>query len=449
MVLAALAPAGAHRRRAWVLIALTIFGLWMALGIHGGLYPFAKTMLPPLGFIRYPVKFVIIAVFTIPVLGGLGLHAALSNAHLWRRLIHVAIVAAALILLIAAIAWRAPVLHETSLATALNGLVRLIFLGGFLFLLRQWLKGGAPRLAWVVAAGLAGLVMADNLTHMPRQNPTAPVAAFQPAEGLFESKPKPGESRACIHPWVNQMLGYATTTNALQYCYRNRQALFCNWNLVDDVAKINGFFSLYAREQAQLLAPFYTATNRLPDALLDFLAVTNINSVSNWFSMEPRPSAMSLVSIGQQPVFFADTQALARVISPEFQPRTEVLLPAETASQVKAEADPQARAQLIHFDAHHWTITVTAEKPTLLVAAQTYYPHWQATVDGQPVSLWRANYAFQAVAVPSGRHTVELRYVDRSFRIGMIISIASLVLVLFAIAWPSRPGKAHKMTWQR
>ena len=41
-----------------------------------------------------------------------------------------------------------------------------------------------------------------------------------------------------------------------------------------------------------------------------------------------------------------------------------------------------------------------ADQPSLVVAAQTFYPCWKASVDGQPARLWRANYAFQAVQVP-------------------------------------------------
>ena len=52
---------------------------------------------------------------------------------------------------------------------------------------------------------------------------------------------------------------------------------------------------------------------------------------------------------------------------------------------------------------------------------------WRASVDGLPVPLWRANYAFQALEVPSGRHEVRIAYVDRIFQTGAIISIVALI----------------------
>jgi uncharacterized membrane protein YfhO len=58
-------------------------------------------------------------------------------------------------------------------------------------------------------------------------------------------------------------------------------------------------------------------------------------------------------------------------------------------------------------------------------------------VDGQPVHLWRANYAFQAVEVPAGVHEVKLVYEDRRFYAGAAISLATLAGCLIA-GWRRR-----------
>jgi uncharacterized membrane protein YfhO len=59
--------------------------------------------------------------------------------------------------------------------------------------------------------------------------------------------------------------------------------------------------------------------------------------------------------------------------------------------------------------------------------AQAWYPAWHAYVDGQPTRLWRANYAFQALEVPAGRHQIEIVYQDKKFYTGCVISIATLL----------------------
>jgi uncharacterized membrane protein YfhO len=77
-----------------------------------------------------------------------------------------------------------------------------------------------------------------------------------------------------------------------------------------------------------------------------------------------------------------------------------------------------------------------APAPTLVVAAQTYYPGWRPYVDGQPVRLWPANYAFQAFEVPAGSHQIKLVYEDRQFRLGLVISLATLIVCLvLSVCW--------------
>jgi hypothetical protein len=59
--------------------------------------------------------------------------------------------------------------------------------------------------------------------------------------------------------------------------------------------------------------------------------------------------------------------------------------------------------------------------------SEPFYPERKAYVDGQPVTPVRANLAFTAVPVPAGAHRLEMRYVPDSFRIGLAISMLTLV----------------------
>jgi uncharacterized membrane protein YfhO len=86
--------------------------------------------------------------------------------------------------------------------------------------------------------------------------------------------------------------------------------------------------------------------------------------------------------------------------------------------------------------------------PALVVVGEAFYHDWHARVDGTPVALWRANYAFQAVEVPAGRHEVTLVYKDEALRIGWILGALGLIgCVAGFAAWrnpgPERPGEAQ------
>lgn len=77
-------------------------------------------------------------------------------------------------------------------------------------------------------------------------------------------------------------------------------------------------------------------------------------------------------------------------------------------------------------------LRVESAKPGLLVLAETYFPGWQATVDGLPAHVFRVNQAMRGVLVDAGTHTVELRYSSATLQFGAVVSMASLALLLLA-----------------
>ena len=70
----------------------------------------------------------------------------------------------------------------------------------------------------------------------------------------------------------------------------------------------------------------------------------------------------------------------------------------------------------------------------MLVLSEVYYPAWKAYVDGEPVSLYRANYLFRGVPVPPGEHTVELRYESATLKLGIAISLFTGLVCVALVA---------------
>ncbi len=147
-----------------------------------------------------------------------------------------------------------------------------------------------------------------------------------------------------------------------------------------------------------------------------------------------------MVTAGQSPIFSDEPRTLEALFSPGFDPRHSVYLPLEARDEIHA-AQSSARAVLAHFSAHELRIEAEAEAPALIVVAQSFYHPWRAFVDGQPSTLWRANYGFQAVEVPVGKHQVRLVYVDRAFQSGCAISAVSLLAcVILWLRWRRDPA---------
>jgi hypothetical protein len=121
-----------------------------------------------------------------------------------------------------------------------------------------------------------------------------------------------------------------------------------------------------------------------------------------------------------------------------FNPREVALVEPRVASTLP-QHQPWGKAGVVgaqRFSADHWEFAVDATHPALLVLSQMDYPGWQARVDGKSVPVLRANYAFQAIAVPSGRSTVDLRFRPRSLQLGATLSALGLLVVAACIGWP-------------
>ena len=80
LALALLAVWKCRERRVWLLAGATAFALVMALGDAGYLYTALKNLLPGGGIARFPVKFVLLAAFTVPMLAAFGVATLQSRS---------------------------------------------------------------------------------------------------------------------------------------------------------------------------------------------------------------------------------------------------------------------------------------------------------------------------------------------------------------------------------
>ncbi|MCB9109602.1 MAG: YfhO family protein, partial [Anaerolineales bacterium] len=79
------------------------------------------------------------------------------------------------------------------------------------------------------------------------------------------------------------------------------------------------------------------------------------------------------------------------------------------------------------------SITIDTSTPALLILSEPDYPGWQATIDGQPAPILRADYILRAMPVPAGEHTVQLTFRPLSFMIGAVISGITIITVVILL----------------
>jgi uncharacterized membrane protein YfhO len=70
--------------------------------------------------------------------------------------------------------------------------------------------------------------------------------------------------------------------------------------------------------------------------------------------------------------------------------------------------------------------------------ADTFYPGWNAWIDGQKVPVMHADYLFRAISMPAGDHSVVFAYQPISFYLGAIISAVSWLGLILGL-WHLRP----------
>jgi hypothetical protein len=100
------------------------------------------------------------------------------------------------------------------------------------------------------------------------------------------------------------------------------------------------------------------------------------------------------------------------------------------------------RVEIRAHGANHVLLHTEAEGPTYLVLTDTWFPSWQARVDGVEQPVWRADHAFRAVRLPAGVHDAEFTYRPASVHRGAWLSaLAALgTCALLAWGWKRREG---------
>lgn len=82
----------------------------------------------------------------------------------------------------------------------------------------------------------------------------------------------------------------------------------------------------------------------------------------------------------------------------------------EEDPKITVDNDPITKANVLKNSDLEVVIEATAPKKSLLVLSDTFYPGWQATIDGKPTRIYAANINQRAVLVDVGSHQIVFKY---------------------------------------
>jgi hypothetical protein len=135
-----------------------------------------------------------------------------------------------------------------------------------------------------------------------------------------------------------------------------------------------------------------------------------------------------------------DDAVLSTVLDLRFDPATAALFDtsaAVNAVQVKQLPAPlDIRANVTRYEPGH--ITVQLDKPapggSALMVSENYYPGWEASVDGKPATIGRADFTLIGVELPAGARNIDLTYASSTYDRGRAITLIAILVAIVALA---------------
>ena len=112
----------------------------------------------------------------------------------------------------------------------------------------------------------------------------------------------------------------------------------------------------------------------------------------------------------------------------------------------ESHRDSLSTIRLTSYEPNRLVYETRNSGDAVAVFSEIYYPDgWRVTVDGQPVTLGRADYILRALYLPAGEHTVEMRFDPQSLHVTEGIAYTALALMvvgIMAVIWRQRKKTA-------
>ncbi len=426
----------------WFFGLTALIALVIALGRFGPVYEFLFWLLPGAALFQGPARLLSVYTLAVAALAGIGTEQWLASQRL--RVVGRFLIVAALGVLLAVVVGGLFVgVRSVFIRPAIQFGVTL----GACAACLAFRPSAEDRRFRGWAAALIGVVTLDLLVADWRLVPTTDVALYRTsiasAQAVRDGRVlwfSQDEERFKFERYFSFAgFGPEEATHWLGV----RESLLPNTAMIERIYSANNFDSLLPQRYHELKS----FVDRLPlTSALRVAVVMNARYV-----VSARQWPLPVVHRSDELVFYRNDAAMerayivpqARVVNntlaalaaPTFDPRRQVLLESVELPVLEFPAGPSS--VVLQDSPNAVTIRATSESGGFLVLADTFYPGWQATLDGTPVEILRANHAFRTVVLPPGEHTVVFRYEPTSFRVGAAISLTTAggVILLLSVLW--------------
>jgi len=474
LALAVAGGAKAPRRERIVLAGAAALGAWIALGPTGGLWTLLHD-LPLANAFRTPSKALFVVHISVALLAGRGADR-LAAGEGWGTFAVMSAIGVLVAGGIAAASWIATdhvagllqleAAARAELAAILPGdaarctATGLLGFGIAIAALRSRLRPpfAAMLLALVVAADLARAGVGLNRQSNPLVFRLLPEIAAERLEDLGDGRvfAVPVSLSRNFLAWLNTR----QPDSDLSMTYVMRQQLEPYNNLMSRVETAGS-------QDRTRLSPLLSSlgwTGYDPRDVTEFLPLLRHAAVSRILSFDPlahpeldlrRTVAVGLTGLAlhvyelKRPwprvlvacrAHRARTRVEAALMphAATWDPRRDVAFEDPDALRVAACSSGRARTLSRLPDEERYESE--SDGPGWLLVRSTHARGWRATVDGGPAALLRADGRHRAVAIPSGRHTVRLKYEPPWLWPGVALTLLSVTIVLWIFVRRRKQG---------
>jgi hypothetical protein len=425
-----LAAAGVILRRerlGYFLLALAAGGFIVAMGLYALLHGWLYQLVPGMGQMRAPARFIVMFDFAVAGLCALGLDALLRPlprrqravlARWWRVLPWLGLAA---VLAVWCVVYLALLLSQDKdptiflrLSVSANGagLFAVFTLGSLaLFTARRYGRI-RPATLGVLAVALIFFDLSSTGSYIDLGTKD-PTSTFHHPEIIAFLKSDPSLFRIDARTGIDQ---FWQPDTALLY------------GLYDVSGIVN---PLLPRDTARYWDGLGSRSTRLYDALNAKYVIAGKDVELDWsrfvpvFDGDPQlnvylnTQALPRAWIVHQIVTANDhEEAYARIHAPGFEPAETAVL--EAPAEVEPPAGPD-EVHILEMHPNRMVLQVRTGSKGVLVLSEVYYPGWKAWVNGKPAPVLCANYLFRAVPLPAGESLVVLRFSPITWWIGVAL----------------------------
>lgn len=150
----------------------------------------------------------------------------------------------------------------------------------------------------------------------------------------------------------------------------------------------------------------------------------SVADIDGWRVYENLKAAPRALLVSDYILYNSANEFESHFFSKEFNPLTTIML--DKPFHERLNPGDNTSVQIQNNQPNEMALRIVSNG-NLLSVSDTYYPGWKAYIDGVKTPILKANYAFRAVYVPPGAHTVRFIFDPLSFKIGLTVSIASLI----------------------